>query len=365
MRPSHKEEAREAALAFELEGQLVDLQRFERGHIHDTWVSTWVQVGDRRRFLHQRINDRVFTDVPALMHNIELVTRHLSKKTTPPSERGLRTLRLIPTRLGRSFLTTEEGPWRTYEFVEHTRSFDRCEGPDQAFEAARAFGDFQAQLEDLDPLELRDTIPHFFDPAVRMRQLRDALESDPCNRASRAMSELRFVLEREGMTHAVDRDLGQGLYPPRIVHGDTKLNNVLFDAETGRAACIVDLDTCMPAWSLYDFGDLVRFTAATSAEDERDLDQVGTDLELYRALVAGYLESAGRVLTRPEREGMPFAARLVTLMIGLRFLTDHLAGDVYFKISRPGHNLDRARVQLRMVERMEALEGPMKAADQA
>jgi Ser/Thr protein kinase RdoA (MazF antagonist) len=345
---------RSAVVQFEVEGELVDLVPYERGHIHDTWISTFEAKGMRTRYLHQRINDHVFTDVPALMHNIERVTAHLARASSTGTGTGpTGTLRLVRSRLGRSFLPTRDGPWRTYHFVEGTQSFDACSGPEQAFEAARAFGEFQARLANLDPSDLRDTIPHFFDPAARLRQLRDALESDPCGRAADAEPELRFVLDRELMTRVIQNDLERAVFPARIVHGDTKLNNVLFDVASGRAACIVDLDTCMPAWSLYDFGDLVRFTAATSAEDERDLDLVGTDLELYAALVAGYLESARAFLQPREIELMPFAARLVTLMIGLRFLTDHLAGDTYFKISRPGQNLDRARVQLRMVKAME------------
>ncbi len=240
-----------------------------------------------------------------------------------------------------------------------TRTHDRCESAEQAFAAARAFGEFQAQLADLDVDELRETIPGFFSPGHRIRQFRDALESDPRGRASSVEPEIRFALERAEMADVIEDALLAGHLPRRIVHGDTKLNNVLFDVESGRAACVVDLDTCMPAWSLFDFGDLVRFTAATSVEDETDLALAGTDLAIYRALVAGYLQGARRFLTRKEIELMPFAARLVTLTIGLRFLTDHLAGDVYFKTSRPEHNLDRARVQFHMVQQMEALAGRM------
>jgi len=163
-----------------------------------------------------------------------------------------------------------------------------------------------------------------------------------------------------GMVDVIEDHLRNGRFPARIVHGDTKLNNVLFDNDTGRAVSVVDLDTCMAGWTLYDFGDLVRFTAATSAEDERDLEQAGMNVELYRALVDGFLEGEGGTLTSLERDLMPFAARLVTFTVGLRFLTDHIAGDVYFKTSRPGHNLDRARVQFRMVEQMEALDQAMK-----
>ncbi len=346
---------------FAIPGQCTGLEPYERGHIHDTYISTWKRGEDSRRYLHQRINDKVFHDIPALMHNIERVTRHLGQKR--PGEHhadGLRMLQLVPTKLGRSFLAAPSGPWRTYRYVEGTETFDRCESAEQAFAAARAFGEFQAELADLDVSDLRETIPGFFDPVHRMFQFRDALESDPRGRAASVETEIRFVLDHQPMTRVIEEHLNAGRIPRRIVHGDTKLNNVLFDSATGQAVCVVDLDTCMPAWSLYDFGDLVRFTAATSAEDETDLSLAGTDLCLYRALVDGYLETARHFLTPHEIELMPFAARLVTFALGVRFLTDHLAGDVYFKTSRPDHNLDRARVQLRMVQGMERLAESMQ-----
>jgi Ser/Thr protein kinase RdoA (MazF antagonist) len=342
---------------FAIPGKCIGLEPYERGHIHDTYISAWKRGESVRRYLHQRINDKVFHDIPALMHNIEFVTRHLSMKgPAEPDSDGLRTLQLVPTKLGRSFLVAPSGPWRTYRYVEGTRSFDRCESTEQAFAAARAFGDFQAELSDLDVQELRETIPGFFDPAHRMRQFRDALESDPRGRAVSVQSEIRFVLDREPMTRVIEDHMNAGRIPRRIVHGDTKLNNVLFDSATGHAVCVVDLDTCMPAWSLYDFGDLVRFTAATSAEDETDLSLAGTDPRVYQALVDGYLESAQHFLAPDELELMPFSGRLVTFMLGVRFLTDYLAGDVYFKTSHPDHNLDRARVQLQMVHGMERMQ---------
>ena len=206
--------------------------------------------------------------------------------------------------------------------------------------------------------------PNFFSSPYRVRQFEDALDSDPQDRALEAEAEVKFVFARRSMTHLIEDHLRHGSFPQRIVHGDTKLNNVLFDRDTKKAACIVDLDTCMAAYSLYDFGDLVRFTAATSSEDETDLSKVGTDLELYRALVRGYLDGAGQFLTPLEIELMPFAARLVTFTIGLRFLTDFLAGDVYFRTGHLRHNLDRARVQFRMVEFMEQHEREMAASRQ-
>ncbi len=347
--------ARTAAQRFQIAGELADVAPLQRGHIHDTFVSTWRQDGRARRFLHQRMNDRVFQDIPAVMHNIDLVSRHLRDKMRGLAGAGapFTGLELVATREGKSYLLADDGPWRTYRYVEECATFDRCDSPERAYEAARAFGWFQAQLSDLDASQLRETLPRFFSSPHRLRQFDDALAEDPVGRAAGCLPEIRFVAARRDQVPRIDDLLRSGRLPLRPVHGDTKLNNVLFDEKTGKARCIVDLDTCMPGWSLYDFGDLVRFTAATSAEDERDLPKVGTDLGLYRALVEGYLAGTGGFLTADEVALMPFAARLVTMTIGLRFLADHLAGDVYFKVHHEGHNLDRARVQFRMVERME------------
>ncbi len=341
-----------AARQFDIAGDLVSLRAHIRGHIHDTYVSTWTSGGQQRRYIHQRMNDRVFTDIPGLMHNIERVTQHLQASAAGHAG-DMTVLRLVPTREGHPFLRHASGPWRTYEYIDNSETFDRCETTERAFEAARAFGAFQSRLRGLDASDLRETLPNFFSSPHRLDQLGDARAADAMGRVATCQQELRFVQERERDVHVIEACLQAGELPSRVVHGDTKLNNVLFDVDTGRARCVVDLDTCMPGYSLYDFGDLVRFTAATCGEDEPDTGLAGVDLDLYDALVAGYLESAREFLCAREIELMPFAARLVTMTIGMRFLADHLAGDVYFKTERPNQNLDRARVQFRMVEEME------------
>jgi len=351
LKADRHEQVRAAILQFGIAGELTAVEPFRRGHIHNSYVSTW-QAGDTTsRFLHQRINQHVFADIPGLMHNIETVTRHLDSKNG--SMVGMHTLTLVPTREGDAYLHTDHGTWRTYLFLENTESFSQCRNADQAFEAAYAFGRFQAQLTDLDIGLLHETIPQFFSSPHRLRQLDAALARDTTGRARQASKEIEFVQARRDLVPVFENSIRDERFPRRIVHGDTKLNNVLFDKASGKAVCVVDLDTCMPSYSLYDFGDLVRFTAATSAEDEHDLTKVGTDLGLYRALVDGYLDTAGAFLTKAERELMPLSARLVTLTIGMRFLADHLEGDIYFKVEREGHNLDRARVQFGMVDFME------------
>lgn len=346
-------QAHQALAAYSIDGELNSIRPLNRGHIHDTFVSEWKTADGTTAFIHQRMNEDVFPDIPLLMENIRRVSQHLVRELDGAQATGFEPLRLVPTANGDSFARTKSGAWRTFVFIGNTRSYDRCESPEQAFEAARAFGWFQAQLQGLPASDLGETLPSFFSSPHRFRQFQAALKEAAEDRKASAREAIEFVLERAAMVDVIEDKLAGGSIPARVVHGDTKLNNILFDEDTGKARAIVDLDTCMPGYSLYDFGDLVRFTAATSAEDEVDQSQVGTDLELYRALADGYRETAGDFLLPEEIELMPFAARLVTLTIGMRFLADHLAGDVYFKTHRPGHNLDRARVQLGMVRFME------------
>jgi Ser/Thr protein kinase RdoA (MazF antagonist) len=345
---------------FPLEGVLLDARPLERGHIHDTVVSRWRTDEGQRQFIHQRMNEEVFTDLDLLMGNIQRVSQHLVARLHRDGDEGFEPLRLVPTREGAHYTRTQSGAWRTFVFIESTSSFDRCASPEQAFEAARAFGWFQAQLRDLPVDELGETLPRFFSSPHRYDQFRQALAQASRERKRSAAGEIEFAHRRAAMVSVIESRLSSGAMPARVVHGDTKLNNILFDDASGKAKGIVDLDTCMAGYSLYDFGDLVRFTAATSAEDEPDLSLVGTDLELYHALAQGYLSMANRFLSPDEIELMPFAARLVTFTIGLRFLADHLAGDVYFKVHRPDQNLDRARVQFGMVRFMEEHEAEMK-----
>lgn len=341
----------EAARLFAIDGDFVAAEELRRGHIHSTYVSTWRQDGEDRRFLHQRLNGDVFRDIPALMHNVGVVTRHLAAHGAPGA---MEALELVPARgTGADYAEAADAPWRTYRFIEGAVSHDHPKDPEMAFRAASAFGDFQVRLSGLDAGTLRTTIPDFFNSEVRLAQLEAAAADDPLGRLASVASEMAFVAERRSWCAVMEDALRASRMPARVVHGDTKLNNVLFDAVSGQPRCVVDLDTCMPGYSLYDFGDLVRFTAATCDEDERDLDRAEMDLEIYGALEAGYLDHAAPFLTLFERDHMGFSARLVTMTIGMRFLADHIAGDHYFKIEREGHNLDRARVQFALVRDME------------
>ena len=358
-RPS-AQQVEDAIQKFRIDADLQDVSVLQRGHIHDTYVSSWRMDGAVRQFIHQRMNNQVFPDLELLMRNIQRISEHMLAKLDRASSDGFEPLQLVPTRDAHPFARTESGSWRTFVFIMDSTSFDRCQSEDQAFEAARAVGWFQSQLRDLPASELGETLEHFFSTPHRYAQFGASLKQAGDERLNSAADAITFAHDRRGMASVIDDMLLSGEMPARIVHGDTKLNNILFDTNTGRAKGIVDLDTCMAGYSLYDFGDQVRFTAATSAEDETDLDKVGTNLAIYRALVAGYLTHARGFLTQREIEMMPFAARLVTLTIGLRFLTDYLSGDRYFHTDRENQNLDRAKVQFRMVECMEQNEALMR-----
>jgi len=370
---SSQEAAIAAARCFAIEGELIDTEALPRGHIHQTWISTWTaHAGGKQRFLHQRINESIFQQVGRLMSNIELVSRKLGQSCEAA---GYEAMRLVPTNQGESWCRSAGAAWRTYEFIENTRAFDRCTGSEQAHATARIFGWFHASLAEMDASLFHETIPNFFSPGHRWLQFQTALSRgealvgdessvgrDFARRRALAKDAIAFAKDQHWLIELFDRHLSKGEIPSRIVHGDTKLNNVLFDAESGAARCVVDLDTCMPGFSLYDFGDMVRFTAATSEEDEPDTSLAGTSLEVYRALAAGYLECAQDSISPLERELLHLAGPLVSLLIGLRFLTDHLTGDTYFGASRENQNLDRARVQFAQVAHMEKMRDEMLGA---
>lgn len=347
--------ALDAARRFQMRGRPAQADRFRRGHIHATFVVDCDGGEPSRRYLLQRLNRKVFPDLDAVMQNVELVTAHLGRKGLGDS-----TVELVRTLDGGAWLDDGEHGWRCYAYVDDSEAFDLCDSPERAFAAARAFGRFQTGLADLDPAQLSETIPDFFPLRPRLEKLAHARQADAFGRCAGAADALAFVQARSGLVDAFDRCIAAGAAPDRVLHGDTKLNNVLFRSGSNEAICVVDLDTCMAGWSGYDIGDLVRFTAATAPEDETDLSRVATDLDLYRALVEGYLDGASSFLGEGEIAAIPLAARIVTFTIGVRFLTDHLAGDQYFGAAREGQNLDRARVQFRLVESMEGSREAMR-----
>jgi hypothetical protein len=338
-----------------LPGEFISAAAYGTGHINDTYCAVFDQGGRRVRYIVQRINHHVFKNPSDLMENIRRVTAHLARKSASQSDSARRVLTLIPAHGGQpSYCDPLGNHWRVYIFIEGARTFEAVESPQQAFEAAKAFGQFQKLLADLVPPRLRDTIPDFHHTPKRFAALENAIEADAANRAKLAKSEIEFALSRKAATDV----LLDAKLPERVTHNDTKFNNVMLDDATGEGICVIDLDTVMPGLALYDFGDMVRTTTSPAQEDERDLSKVRMQFPMFEALARGYLAAAD-FLTPAEKSLLPFSGKLITFEIGIRFLTDFLAGDTYFKVHRDGHNLDRCRTQFKLVESIEAQETAM------
>ena len=342
---------------FQIDGTFISAAPFGSGHIHDTYAAVCELSGAPVRSILQRINRRIFQNPVALMENIQRVTRHISAQLADAPDRERRGLVLIPARDGKAWHVDEDGEfWRGYRFIENAHTCDTVSTIRQAYEAAKAFGHFQRLVATLPPSELHVTLPGFHNTPQRWRALEQAIAADPAGRVRQAAPEIAFAMSREPMTGIL---LEAGL-PERVTHNDTKINNVMFDNATGEGLCVIDLDTVMPGLALYDFGDMVRTTTCEAAEDETDLSQVAMRFPMFEALLRGYLDSAGNLLTAAERELLAFSGRLITFEQGIRFLTDYLAGDTYYKIHRPDHNLDRCRTQFRLLASMESQQVQME-----
>jgi Ser/Thr protein kinase RdoA (MazF antagonist) len=347
---------RAVARQFQIYGEFVSAEPYGSGHINDTYCAVFDQGGTSVRYILQRINHNIFKEPVRLMENIERVTKHIGRKVADEPGASRRTLTLMPAQDGKCYHCDERGNhWRAYLFIEKARGYDAIESPKQAFEAAKAFGNFQHLLADLPAPRLHDTIPDFHHTPARFAALEKAIAADSANRAKRAKPEIEFALRHKAMTGTL---VGAGL-PERVTHNDTKLNNVMLDDATGEGICVIDLDTVMPGLALYDFGDMVRTATSPAKEDELDLVKVEMQFPMFEALVRGYLSAAGGFLTKEEKGHLAFAGKLITFEIGIRFLADYLAGDVYFKVHRKEHNLDRCRTQFRLAESIEEQEAAM------
>ena len=341
---------------FQIPGDLLRAESYGSGHINDTYCITADHNGLPVRHICQRINHAVFKDPNALMDNIRRVTEHLSGKLAGDPNRNRRTLTLIKTRDGNPFHRDSLGNyWRVYPFIEKARSREAVESPQQAFEAAKAFGQFQRLLADLPAPRLHEIIPDFHHTPKRFIALEKAIEADIANRATLAKPEIEFALRHKHITSV----LLDAKLPERVTHNDTKLNNVLLDDSTGEGICVIDLDTVMPGSALYDFGDMVRTATSPAMEDERDLSKVEMQFPMFDALARGYLASTSDFLTASEKQQMAFSGKLITFEIGIRFLADYLAGDTYYKVHRDHHNLDRCRVQFKLMESIARREARM------
>lgn len=337
---------------FRAAGRYLKGYPYGTGHIHDTFL---IETDGPDNYILQKLNNNVFKDIPALQENIERVTVHIRNKLSgkPGSDPKRECLTLIPSATGSTWIRDNSGYfWRMYIFITGHRSYDIVDSPGKAYEGGKAIGKFQAMLSDLGGKPLHDTIPWFHDIGKRLETFFSKVESDPVSRAGSVMNEIsEFSSRAEKMK--IILNLGrEGKIPLRITHNDTKFNNILLD-ENDRALCVIDLDTVMPGYVHYDFGDAIRTAANTAAEDETDLAKVSMDIELFRAYASGYLEEIKETLNTTEKEYLAFAPLLITYTIGLRFLTDYLDGDNYFKIHNTLHNLQRARAQLQLVKSME------------
>ena len=333
-------------------GEVQSAEHFGNGHINDTYL---VQTKNQKRYILQRINTRTFQDVEGLMENIHLVTGHIGRKVAQTGGDVQReSMSLIPSDRGLWYHKDNQGDcWRMFTYIEGSICLQKARNEQDLYECAAAFGKFQRQLEDFDAEQLSETIPHFHDTPKRLRDFEQAVQQDLLGRAQSVQREIEFVWSRKEDCAVMVGMLADGKLPLRVTHNDTKLNNVLLDSTTMQGLCVIDLDTVMPGLAANDFGDTVRFGANDCREDEQDQSRVHFLLPLYQVCVQGFLSQAGPALTEQEILTLPWGARLMTLECGIRFLTDYLQGDTYFKIEREQHNLDRARTQFTLVEQME------------
>ena len=323
-------------------------EKYGHGHINVTYV---VPAPDGARYILQRVNKNVFKKPVELMENVAAVTNYLSERTDDPR----RCLRLIPTKNGENFFTDSEGDyWRVYLFITDSICLQQAETGEDFRQSAIAFGEFQKNLKDFPANTLHEVIPHFHDTKDRYRLFHEAVQADTAGRAKDVQAEIDFYMAREDFAGLIVDKLADGTLPLRVTHNDTKLNNVMLDRTTRKALCVIDLDTVMPGSALYDYGDSIRFGASTAAEDEKDLESVWMDLELYKMYTDGYLSACGDSLTELEIEMLPVGAKMMTLECGMRFLTDYLNGDTYFKTTYEEQNLDRTRTHIKLVSDMEA-----------
>lgn len=345
-----------AARQFEIAGDFSSAERYGSGHINDTYRVAFRKGCVSTPYILQRINQTIFRDPTTLIENIQRVTTHVSLAVAGTVDWERPALRLIPTSDDAGWHIDSEGNfWRAYFFISNATTYDAARNTRQAFQAARAFGRFQEILSSLLRPRLHNTIPNFHNTPIRFHALLKAISADVGDRAILAKPEIEFVLARESMVSALlDADI-----PERVTHNDTKLNNVMLDDKTGEGICVIDLDTVIPGLILHDFGDMVRTATSPAKEDEKDLSKVTMQFPMFEALVKGYLSSVGATLTKQEKALLACSGKVNALEIGMRFLTDYLEGDRYFKVYRPAHNLDRCRTQFKLVTSIEQQEERM------
>lgn len=337
---------------FAINGEFLYGEELCNGHINTTYRACYrSEDGHEERFILQRINDYVFKDPAQVMRNVEKVTRHISwKLLRRRKDAAGQTLMLYPARGGRNYINLPEegGMWRCYNNIEGTHTYDVVENTRQAYQAGYAFGSFQDLVCDMNPEDIKESIPDFHNTPKRYEQLLRSAEADVMGRAAECKAELDLLAAWAPQFSKLIDLQQEGKLPTRITHNDTKINNVMLDEETDVAVCVIDLDTVMPGLSLYDFGDMVRTATCMAEEDEEDLSKVTLQMPFFESLAEGYLDAANTFLTQEEIDNLAFSGWLITVEIGIRFLTDYLDGDKYFRVERPDHNLVRARNQLQL-----------------
>ena len=356
---------------FDIYGDLQSFQAFGKGHINNTYLSVWNQAGTQVRYTHQRINKHVFKKPAEVVENIRHITEHIAAKLAADTDikanvggyflvedtisASRRVLTLVPTKDGRFFYVDRDGEyWRTYLFIEKASTFEQMDSPALAHKVGAAVGIFQQQLSDYSGPPLYETIPDFHNMHSRYEQLDRAVALNTAGRLETVREELAFLEENRTRGMILSDGLANGTLKRGITHNDTKLNNILFDDATGEAICLIDLDTVMPGTVLFDTGDLIRTAANTACEDEQDLSKVHFDCNIFKALIGGYLSTVGGCLTAYEKSLIAESGRILTQIMAVRFLTDYLNGDIYYKTTRLTHNLDRARTQIALIKSMDS-----------
>jgi len=340
---------------FAIDGEFVSCEPYGSGLINRTYVAVYNEDGRRVRYIVQRINTNLFKNVDGLMNNIKIVTEfnraEIVKRGGDPNRESLT---LVPTENGGTYFRTEEGDcYRVYVFIENAKGYDVVEKPEHFYESAVAFGKFAMLLDRFDSSKLFEVLPDFHNTVKRFDNFRRSLEADKFNRAKDVKKEIEFALNREKITHTIVDLLASGKMPSRVTHNDTKLNNVLIDTRTDKAVSVIDLDTMMPGSICYDFGDSIRFGCNPCLEDTPETEKVIFNMPLFETYTKGYLSVFGDTITDIERKNLPMGAILMTYECGIRFLTDYLDGDVYFRKTREGQNIDRTRSQFKLVSDME------------
>lgn len=340
---------------FAINGEFISCEPYGSGLINRTYVAVYNEGGKRVRYIVQRINTNLFKNVDGLMNNIKIVTEfnraEIVKRGGDPNRESLT---LVQTENGGTYFRTEEGDcYRVYVFIENAKGYDVVEKPEHFYESAVAFGKFAMLLDRFDSSKLFEVLPDFHNTVKRFDNFKKSLEADKFNRAKDVKKEIEFALNREKITHTIVDLLASGKMPSRVTHNDTKLNNVLIDTRTDKAVSVIDLDTMMPGSICYDFGDSIRFGCNPCLEDTPETEKVIFNMPLFETYTKGYLSVFGDTITDIERKNLPMGAILMTYECGIRFLTDYLDGDVYFRKTREGQNIDRTRSQFKLVSDME------------